>query len=1055
MKLKRLFSIILCLLLLACLVPTGAFAAVGANTQSVGGVFASVTLSGAADKVLFSGDETIESQILAPDAYTEARYLPVESASYDRESNTLTLTNFAGEGVTLNLRMMGPDFAIRLVGSSTLSAIRSESLGYGGSIRFCGEGSLTVNNPDGCAIYLDAGGAEDFVRVEAQAQLTVCSASGGAIRVVNSPLGPDAIRFDTATPEVGPWDIAEPLTDRRTSDGTLIDVCTLEGSEELYGLAAKADETGESILYDIYRLSGTDEYGAYYAELAWENVADVSAFTAALSQHDVSLYEINGATPVSSVRFARFTLRARGSDEKGSVSVSPSAVGRGGAATVRVEPAEGCKLQSLTINGETVRPTDGVYTINHVSADMTIEAVFCEAAASGFEVTAPASTDFRIPADGEDDFVSEPFTATVTDGGGDPIAAAIRWSVMPHTDGVSIDSDGRVRVGNEAKNAVSGSPIRYTVTAEAPDAGFSDSSHSFTVARAASAPYAVKILRGDLLREGEDEITIPAAGETAAAYRAVVLDPYGEVLDVPVVWSAGDWPLGVRRDGNVVYVSASCTAGSSLQLMATAESDSTVAALLTLRFAAPTIITAQSETHIDSVPAASAKALAAEMVTLPTKVLHTGSALTPAVTVIDGETALVKDTDYSLSYEDNTDVGTASVTVTGLGAYSGTIVKTFRIVELAVTWPTRTEADNKSYGTTLGQLVTLSDDGSATIDGGDAEGSFALKNADSIPDVGGKYRIVFRSADGELVKESEEYTLTKLAKKSITAAMVTVTPAEMVYTGSALEPAVLVKDGDRTLLRDTDYSVAYANNTAIGTAAKVTVTGSGNYKDSAELSFTITKIPANSLATGVLITARKPEDKGTAPTLVIKDGDTTLTEGEDYTVKYAPDIDKKTGTATITFKGNYSGTLTKEYNLPNYLVVEGAGASWSKSTSLALEFRANGALGKFTGLTVDGTAVDAKYYTKSSGSTIVQISAEYLKNLAVGKHIIGVVYSDGKALAIFSVTAAARRGVATGDNNHVFVWAALMAASLVALGTLGWLYFRERRGRRKKKKTRR
>ena len=977
MKLKRLYSFILCLLLV-CLVPAGAFASAGANTQSVGGVYASVTLSGAADKVLFSGDDEIESRILAPDAYTEARYLPIESASYDLESNTLTLSNFAGEGITLNLTMMGSDFAIRLVGSSTLEAIRSQSMGYGGSIRFCGEGSLNVTNPDGTAIYLDAGGAADFVRVEAQAQLTASSAYGGAVRVVDSPLGADAIRFDTASPDVAAWDSAEPLTDRRTTGGALVDVCTLPGAEGLFGLEAMIDEETSELVYRVYRLGSAYDNGEYDAELLEEKVTDVADYVTAWSRHDVSLYEGGAAAPAPYVRFARFTLQARGSDEKGSVSVSPGAVGRGGSATVRAEPAEGCKLQSLTVNGETVWPTDGVYTIAHVSSDVTIDAVFCAAAPSGFTVTAPADTSFTIPADGAGDFVSEPFTAVVTDGGGDPIAAAIQWSVMPHTAGVSIDSDGRVRIGNEAKNALSG-PISYTVTAEAPEAGFSDSSHSFTVSRAASAPYAVKILRGDLLREDEDSITIPAAGETTAAYRAVVLDPYGEVLDVPVVWSAGDWPLGVRRDGNVIYVANTCPDGASLTLMAAAESDATVASMLTLRFtAAPALVTTESEMHVDSAEAASGtKILTEEMVSLPAKVLYTGSPLTPTVTVRDGETTLVKDTDYSLSYADNTAVGPASVTVRGMGeVYSGTVTISFAIVR----------------------------------------------------------------------------------PKTLTAEMITLSPTEAAYTGEEIKPLVTVMDGTAELVKDTDYTVRYANNTAISTTetrASVTVTGMGFYEGTATASFDITAIPAETLASGVLITARKPEDAGIAPTLVIKDGTKTLVAGTDYDAVCSYDVEKKTGTATIVFKGLYSGSLSKEFNLPNYLIVEGAGASWSKSTSLALEFRANGALGKFTGLTVDGTEVNAKYYATASGSTIVQISADYLKNLTVGKHIIGVVYSDGKALAIFSVTAAARRGVATGDNNHVFVWAALMAASLVALGTLGWLYFRERRGRRKKKKTRR
>lgn len=59
---------------------------------------------------------------------------------------------------------------------------------------------------------------------------------------------------------------------------------------------------------------------------------------------------------------------------------------------------------------------------------------------------------------------------------------------------------------------------------------------------------------------------------------------------------------------------------------------------------------------------------------------YTGSALTPAVTVKYGTTDLVEGQDYTLgSWTNNTNAGTASVTITGMGAYTGSIVKNFTI----------------------------------------------------------------------------------------------------------------------------------------------------------------------------------------------------------------------------------------------------------------------------------------------------------------------------------------------------------------------------------------
>ena len=60
---------------------------------------------------------------------------------------------------------------------------------------------------------------------------------------------------------------------------------------------------------------------------------------------------------------------------------------------------------------------------------------------------------------------------------------------------------------------------------------------------------------------------------------------------------------------------------------------------------------------------------------------YTGTAIEPSVTVKDGTNTLTKDTDYTLKYEDNTNAGTAKITVTGKGDYvgSGSVIKSFDI----------------------------------------------------------------------------------------------------------------------------------------------------------------------------------------------------------------------------------------------------------------------------------------------------------------------------------------------------------------------------------------
>ena len=68
---------------------------------------------------------------------------------------------------------------------------------------------------------------------------------------------------------------------------------------------------------------------------------------------------------------------------------------------------------------------------------------------------------------------------------------------------------------------------------------------------------------------------------------------------------------------------------------------------------------------------------------IPDKVV-TGEAITPTPAVTLGGETLTKDTDYTLSYDDNTEVGTATVTVTGIGEYFFSKTVTFEIVEQAV-----------------------------------------------------------------------------------------------------------------------------------------------------------------------------------------------------------------------------------------------------------------------------------------------------------------------------------------------------------------------------------
>jgi len=88
--------------------------------------------------------------------------------------------------------------------------------------------------------------------------------------------------------------------------------------------------------------------------------------------------------------------------------------------------------------------------------------------------------------------------------------------------------------------------------------------------------------------------------------------------------------------------------------------------------------------------------LTEEMVTLAEDYFeYTGAEITPALTVIDGETVLQENVDYTVSYAENVNPGTASVTVTAKenSLYKGQVTKTFHIDKATpqITAPTAIE----------------------------------------------------------------------------------------------------------------------------------------------------------------------------------------------------------------------------------------------------------------------------------------------------------------------------------------------------------------------------
>ena len=78
--------------------------------------------------------------------------------------------------------------------------------------------------------------------------------------------------------------------------------------------------------------------------------------------------------------------------------------------------------------------------------------------------------------------------------------------------------------------------------------------------------------------------------------------------------------------------------------------------------------------------------------------VYDGKAKNPTVSVKVNNNTLVKDTDYTVSYKNNVNAGTASVTVTGKGSYTSSVTKTFKISPKSISKPTSvTKVSVKTY----------------------------------------------------------------------------------------------------------------------------------------------------------------------------------------------------------------------------------------------------------------------------------------------------------------------------------------------------------------------
>ena len=298
----------------------------------------------------------------------------------------------------------------------------------------------------------------------------------------------------------------------------------------------------------------------------------------------------------------------------------------------------------------------------------------------------------------------------------------------------------------------------------------------------------------------------------------------------------------------------------------------------------------------------------------PTSFVYDGTEKKPAVTVKDGETVLVENTDYTLAYENNVNAGTAKVIATGMGNYSGTKEATFTITKADATVTAPTAKTGLVYNATAQALIEA---GSA--EGGQMQYSTDGTNySESVPaktDAGTYtvyYKVTGDANHNDVAAASFDVTIAKAALTSVT-----LNQTNLVYNKTEQTvSAVSVKAGDLTVAA-ADYDVTGNKQTAAGTyTATVTAKAESNFTGEATAQWTIAAADA---ATSFTLTLN-PETfiyDGTEkkPAVTVKDGSAVLTEGTDYTVAYENNVNAGTATVIVTGMGNYSGTKTATFTI--------------------------------------------------------------------------------------------------------------------------------------------
>lgn len=295
-------------------------------------------------------------------------------------------------------------------------------------------------------------------------------------------------------------------------------------------------------------------------------------------------------------------------------------------------------------------------------------------------------------------------------------------------------------------------------------------------------------------------------------------------------------------------------------------------------------------------------------------VAFTGSEIIPDVTVTLNKVVLNEGVDYDIVFSSNTNVGTASYTVTGKGNYFGSVTKTFEITAVDIA-----SIDN----VTIASQVFTASQIAPTVElvFGEynlTENDFDIEYGENL-NVGRGSVVINGKGNFTGTVTVEFYIVAKDISEGITALVPGTTPG-------AQPEGVVLKYGEVVLVNEVDYDVVYSGYDTAGEGT-ATFTGKGNYTGTLVQSFTVSEpktlsdVTASALATAY--NYYEPDADEFLPESVnvtYRDTQTQLVKDVDYYYGEVTYNNKDGGTATLQIigKGAYVGSVAVTYTVNHY-----------------------------------------------------------------------------------------------------------------------------------------